>query len=52
MDKTSAPSIGVFASALQDPLKWQQLLDHLPCSLVVFDAEARLLLCNAGFRDL
>jgi diguanylate cyclase (GGDEF)-like protein len=35
-----------------DALAWQQLLDHLACGIVLYDAEDRLVLCNADFRRL
>ncbi|MCW5636395.1 MAG: PAS-domain containing protein [Rubrivivax sp.] len=35
-----------------DAQAWQELLDHLACGVVLFDAEDRLVLCNADFRRL
>lgn len=31
---------------------WQELLDHLECGVAAFDADDRLLVCNAHFRQL
>lgn len=35
-----------------DATALQQLLDHLDCGVVLYDAEDRLVLCNADFRRL
>jgi diguanylate cyclase (GGDEF)-like protein len=33
-------------------IAWQHLLDHLACGIVLYDAEDRLVLCNADFRQM
>ncbi|MBL8287205.1 MAG: diguanylate cyclase [Rubrivivax sp.] len=35
-----------------DAQAWQRLLDHLACGIVLYDADDRLVLCNADFRRL
>ena len=39
-------------STLADAVDWTSLIDHLACGIAVFDAEDRLVFCNADFREL